>query len=889
MAEANTSSTQQASDAQHVDNMTSMQQSTPDAPSGARSDAPVQTTNVGSQDGPSQLNANPNGNSANNNNLGSIARNSPIDGGSSGTVGNSPTRGGDGGGINGLAGNGGGEGQQGQGGTGDSGARGGNAGGNNSGGGGSSNAGIVAAAGAGARGAGGFGGAGAGSGSGSGNANGPTSGGGEGGGANPPPANATPPASGTPTVPVLLTTAPDPVFTPVDANLESNSSGQPNSPAVITGTTSGRVVEAGGVNNTIAGTPTTTGLLISTDVDNLNTFTVVSSPRASTSGYGTYTMDADGTWHYALTNSNAAVQALNVSNTLTDTFTVASIDGTTQVITVTIAGVNDNAVIAAATTATFGAFTGNASTTYFHDAYYGDLMARHLIEVASYDAAALSLSLNADYSNAVTSYNNALVSYNNAVSLGSATHDELLALHNDLEIALDSMLTLSADRDIAQSTMLGTEYEIAHYDTINKNSTLIDQGVISIRDVDSANQFQPALLTSHDGNLGTLVLGADGSYTYQIMSVPKNDAGQYDPGLSGSTSETYVLESFTTLFNASNHHTDTFTVTSADFTTADVHFILKGDHNILGSVINTVTPTGGTADVQSISNNLDFAVGTHDIRVIEGSNSNPNFGPNIGSLVLNEDGSYTYTVSEASILNYEAGHDPLISGRDTFIITSTLGADTTIQEMSFNIFQEHHITVANSSDLSLTGVGTTDNVFEFDSWGAIRAGSHSISHFELGDRVDLSSLLNDPVDQLSGTIYIDPSLLGSQHSTLSVLAPASGGGVEPLPVASVNGLWSVSDLMWNARSGIDQSSALNEASSWTETLDLSHVTQTSSNHFTGAAGWSMDITSTTGSTASTSGAAHQILFDGNAGQVTIHTYDGIHEINNVDKIIWHTA
>ena len=137
MVDANTSSTQQASDAQHVDNMTSMQQSTPDAPSGARSDAPVQTTNVGSQDGPSQLNANPNGNSANNNNLGSIARNSPIDGGSSGTVGNLATRGGDGGGgINGLAGNGGGEGQQGQGGTGDGGARGGNAVGNNSGGGG---------------------------------------------------------------------------------------------------------------------------------------------------------------------------------------------------------------------------------------------------------------------------------------------------------------------------------------------------------------------------------------------------------------------------------------------------------------------------------------------------------------------------------------------------------------------------------------------------------------------------------------------------------------------------------------------------------------------------------------------------------------------------------
>ena len=50
-------------------------------------------------------------------------------------------------------------------------------------------------------------------------------------------------------------------------------------------------------------------------------------------------------WTYTLDNSNAAVQALNAGGTLTDSFTVTTIDGTSQVVTITITGANDAAVI----------------------------------------------------------------------------------------------------------------------------------------------------------------------------------------------------------------------------------------------------------------------------------------------------------------------------------------------------------------------------------------------------------------------------------------------------------------------------------------------------------------------------------------------------------------
>ena len=94
------------------------------------------------------------------------------------------------------------------------------------------------------------------------------------------------------------------------------------------------------------GTPTVTGDLNFTDVDNPNdAWTAVSTPIASASGYGSYTLTAAGLWTYTLDNSNAAVQALNVGQTLTDTFTVTTVDGTAQVVTITINGANDAAVI----------------------------------------------------------------------------------------------------------------------------------------------------------------------------------------------------------------------------------------------------------------------------------------------------------------------------------------------------------------------------------------------------------------------------------------------------------------------------------------------------------------------------------------------------------------
>ncbi len=103
-----------------------------------------------------------------------------------------------------------------------------------------------------------------------------------------------------------------------------------NDAAVITGTSTGIVVEDAGAN--------ATGSLLSTDVDNSAGFV------AETVGgsFGSLTIDSTGNWTYTLTaNSSAAVQGLDSGQSLTDEVTVRSIDGTEQRISITIQGQND--------------------------------------------------------------------------------------------------------------------------------------------------------------------------------------------------------------------------------------------------------------------------------------------------------------------------------------------------------------------------------------------------------------------------------------------------------------------------------------------------------------------------------------------------------------------
>ncbi len=120
-----------------------------------------------------------------------------------------------------------------------------------------------------------------------------------------------------------------------------------NDAAVIAGTTSGSLTETNAIQST-------TGTLTSADVDGTANLFVAQTSVAGDSGYGTYTMTAGGVWTYTIDNNNATVNALNTGQTLSDTFTVTTVDGTAQTVTVAISGSTDVVSLSSITSGTGG-------------------------------------------------------------------------------------------------------------------------------------------------------------------------------------------------------------------------------------------------------------------------------------------------------------------------------------------------------------------------------------------------------------------------------------------------------------------------------------------------------------------------------------------------------
>ncbi|HYD95359.1 MAG TPA: VCBS domain-containing protein, partial [Noviherbaspirillum sp.] len=105
-----------------------------------------------------------------------------------------------------------------------------------------------------------------------------------------------------------------------------------NDVPVIGGVSTASVTEDASTPNLSA-----SGALTIADVDQNQSSFVAQSGTAGSNGYGSFTVDAAGNWTYAADNSQAAIQQLGVGQSLTDSFTVVSQDGSaSRVVTVTI-------------------------------------------------------------------------------------------------------------------------------------------------------------------------------------------------------------------------------------------------------------------------------------------------------------------------------------------------------------------------------------------------------------------------------------------------------------------------------------------------------------------------------------------------------------------------
>ncbi|BBB28359.1 DUF4347 domain-containing protein [Neptunomonas japonica] len=106
-----------------------------------------------------------------------------------------------------------------------------------------------------------------------------------------------------------------------------------NDPAVIDGDNTGTVTKNLDVNLLLS----TSGTLSITDVDPGQSSFL---PASITGNYGIISINTTGAWSYSADNSQATIQVLSGSQSLLDTFTVMSADGTTHNIAITINGID---------------------------------------------------------------------------------------------------------------------------------------------------------------------------------------------------------------------------------------------------------------------------------------------------------------------------------------------------------------------------------------------------------------------------------------------------------------------------------------------------------------------------------------------------------------------
>ena len=410
-----------------------------------------------------------------------------------------------------------------------------------------------------------------------------------------------------------------------------------NDAAVITGPVTGTVLEAGGVNNDTPGTPTATGDLNATDVDNPNdAWAAVSSPAASANGFGSYTLTADGVWAYTLNNSNPAVQALNVGDTLIDTFTVATVDGTQQLVTVTINGANDAAVVTGATAGSVIEEGGVGSGIPGIPVAVGHLDA---IEVDNppddwTPVATPTPGVNGYGTYTLTAAGVWTYTLDNsnpavqALSTGDTLTDTFTATTVD---GTPQVVTITIhgtdDAAVISGDFAGTVLEaggVANGTPGIPTAT----GALNAADADSPPDWTPVVtLTPGDNGFGSYTLTAAGVWTYT---------------LDDSNATVQALNPDETL-------TDTFTARTVDGSTQLITITIHGANDtavITGPVTGTVTEAGGVAN-----GTPGTPTATGDLTSTDVDNPNDAWEPD-GTLLRGDSGFSTYTVTADGVWTY---------------------------------------------------------------------------------------------------------------------------------------------------------------------------------------------------------------------------------------------
>src|SRR5439155_1178906 len=213
---------------------------------------------------------------------------------------------------------------------------------------------------------------------------------------------------------------------------------------------------------------------------------------------GRFSIAANGAWTYT---ANSAFDNLNVGQSVSDTFTVASADGTTSTVQVTINGTNDAAVL---TSATVSLAETNAPLTTAGTLTVSDVDNPRTFVVQSNVAGAngtFSIAANGAWTYTANS------AFDN-LNVGQSVSDTFTVAAAD-GTTTTVQVTINGTNDAA----VLSSATVALFET---NAALTTGGTLTVSDVDSAQTFVPQ--TNVAGTNGTFSIAANGAWTYTANS-----------------------------------------------------------------------------------------------------------------------------------------------------------------------------------------------------------------------------------------------------------------------------------------------------------------------------------------------------------------------------------
>ncbi|MGX5844399.1 beta strand repeat-containing protein, partial [Mesorhizobium sp. ArgA1] len=462
--------------------------------------------------------------------------------------------------------------------------------------------------------------------------------------------------------------------------------GTNDAPLIVAGGNTGAVVEAGNLDDgtVVAGTPSVSGTLSSTDVDNGATATWSGS---ATGTYGTFAIGASGSWTFTLNQGAADHLAEGASDTQSFTATVTDNKGATatEMVTVTITGTNDGPVIISAPQS--GSVTEDTQLTASGQVQASDVDSG-ATRAYSGNATGAYGSFAVDVATGQWTYTLDNANHQNLAQGESHTETFTVTVTDDKGAITtqDVTVTINGTNDGAVLSA-----DVKNLTEGNTAAAISTSGTLTISDVDSPQTF--VAQAGSVGAYGTFAINAAGAWTYTASSAHNE-------------------------FVAGTTYTDTFNVVSADGTptTVTVNILGTNDAAVLSADVKNLTE-GNTAAAISTSGTLTIS----DVDSPQTFVAQAGTVGSYGTFAINAAGAWTYTASSA--------HNEFVAGTtytDTFNVVSADGTPTTV---TVNILGTNDAPVAlNDTSLSAGASAATEKGGTANGSGGINGSGNVLTN-----------------------------------------------------------------------------------------------------------------------------------------------------------------